>query len=108
MKAVLDKLSKMPNFQAQPRDFRGEVIYNLEAPGLPHFGNANQTMGVAVVSDYLMFSTDVGRIEQVIIGDKDRKPLADSEKYQIAGQALSCEDVDDLVPGTGQTVEAVV
>jgi len=82
MKAVLDKVSKLPNFQAQPRDFRGEVIYNLDAPGLAHFGNANQTMGVAVVNDYLMFSTDVSRIEQVIIGDKDRKPLAESVKYR--------------------------
>jgi hypothetical protein len=83
MKAVLDKLSKLPNFQAQPRDFRGEIIYNLEAPGLARFGgNTNQTMGVSVVSDYLMFSTDVGRIEQVIVGDKDRKPLSESEKYR--------------------------
>lgn len=82
MKGVLDKLSKLPNIQAQARDFRGEVIYNLATPGLARFGNANQTMGVAVVSDYLMFSTDVGRIEQVIIGDKDRKPLAESKKYQ--------------------------
>ena len=83
MKSVLDKLAKLPNFQAQPRDFRGEVIYNLDAAGLPKFGNnANQTMGVAVVNDYLMFSTDVGRIEQVIIGDKDRKPLAESAKYR--------------------------
>ena len=83
MKAVLDKVSKLPNFQAQPRDFRGEVIYNLEAPALAHFGgDTNHTMGVSVVSDYLMFSTDVGRIEQVIIGDKDRKPLSESEKYR--------------------------
>jgi len=83
MKAVLDKLSKLPNIQAQARDFRGEVIYNLEAPGLARFGgNTNQTMGVAVVSDNLMFSTDVSRIEQVIVGDKDRKPLAESEKYR--------------------------
>ena len=83
MKSVLDKLSKLPNIQAQPRDFRGEVIYNLEAPGLAKFGaNANQTMGVSVVNDFLMFSTDVGRIEQVIIADKDRKPLSESDKYK--------------------------
>lgn len=82
MKEVLDKLSKMPNFQAEPRDFRGEVIYNLAVPGLPQFGNSNQTMGVAVVGENLMFATDVSRIEQVIINDKDRKPLAESEKYR--------------------------
>ncbi len=29
-----------------------------------------------------MFSNDVSRLEQVILGDKDRKPLADSEKYK--------------------------
>jgi hypothetical protein len=82
MKAVLDKLAKMPNFQAEARDFKGEVIYNLAAPGLAQFGNSNQTMGVAVVNDLLMFSTDVSRIEQVILGDKERKPLAESERYK--------------------------
>ncbi len=82
MKGVLDKLSKLPNFQAEARDFKGEIIYNLAVPGLAQFGNSNQTMGVAIVNDYLMFATDVSRIEQVIVGDKDRKSLADSEKYR--------------------------
>jgi hypothetical protein len=82
MKAVLDKLSKLPNFQAQPRDFRGEVIYNLDAPALAQFGNGSQTMGLGVVNDYLMFATDVSRIEQVIIADKDRKPLSESANYK--------------------------
>jgi hypothetical protein len=83
MKAVLDKLAKLPNVQASPRDFRGEVIYNLDAPGLARFGgNTNQTMGVSIVGDNLLFSTDVSRIEQVIVGDKDRKPLSESQKYR--------------------------
>jgi hypothetical protein len=91
MKGVLDKLSKLPGFQAEARDFRGEVIYNLAAPQLAQFGNSNQTMGVAIVSDYLMFSTDVSRIEQVIIGDKDRKPLAESEKYKTLAKHFPAE-----------------
>lgn len=79
-KSVLDKVSKMPGFPGQARDFRGEVIYNLE--GLPGFGNGSTTAGAAVVNNNLMISNDVGRIEQVIIADKDRKPLAESEKYR--------------------------
>ena len=45
MKAVLDKLSKLPNFQAEARDFKGEVIYNLAAPGLAQFGNSQPDDG---------------------------------------------------------------
>jgi hypothetical protein len=80
MKGVLDKVSKMPNFPGSAHDFRGEVVYNLE--GIPGFGDANHTMGAAVVKDNVMISNDVSRIEQAIIGDKSRRPLAESEKYQ--------------------------
>ena len=58
------------------------MIYNLDAPALAQFGNASQTMGLAVVNDYLMLATDVSRIEQVIIADKDRKPLSEAADYK--------------------------
>src|SRR5207302_1579533 len=79
-KAVLEKVAKMPHFPGQAREFRGETIYNLEPNAA--FGNANRTMGIAVTNDHIMFSSDVSRLEQVIIGDKDRKPLAESERYK--------------------------
>lgn len=91
MKGVLDKLAKLPNIQAEARDFKGEVIYNLATPSLAQFGNSNQTMGVAVVNDYLMFSTDVSRIEQIILGDKERKPLAESERYRTLAKHFPAE-----------------
>ncbi len=73
------------------------------------FGNnANQTMGVAVVNDYLMFSTDVSRIEQVIIGDKDRKPLAESAKYRTLAKHFPAQNLPHLVPGARETIEAAL
>jgi hypothetical protein len=79
MKGVLGKLSKMPQL-SHTREYRGETIYDIE--GIPGFGDANHKAGLAVANDCLMFSTDVRRIEQALIGDKDRKSLADSDKYQ--------------------------
>jgi hypothetical protein len=79
-KAALDKVSKMQGIPVKTRDFKGEIIYTLE--GLPGFGNSEREMGLTVIQNHLMFSNDVSRLEQVILGDKDRKPLADSEKYQ--------------------------
>jgi Protein of unknown function (DUF3352) len=79
-KAALDKVSKMQGIPVKTRDFRGEIIYTLE--GIPGFGNSNKEMGLTVIQNHLMFSNDVSRLEQIILGDKDRKPLADSEKYK--------------------------
>jgi len=79
-KAALDKVSKMQGIPVKTRDFRGEIIYTLE--GIPGFGESNREMGLTVIQNHLMFSNDVSRLEQVILGDKDRKPLADSEKYK--------------------------
>src|SRR5262249_497562 len=79
-KGVLEKLAKIPQFPGKARDFKGETIYTLE--GNPVFGNANREMGISIAQSHIMFSTDVGRIEQAIIGDKDRKSLADSERYK--------------------------
>jgi hypothetical protein len=79
-KAALDKVSKMQGIPVKTRDFRGQVVYTLE--GIPGFGNSEKEMGLTVIQNHLMFSNDVSRLEQVILGDKDRKPLADSEKYK--------------------------
>jgi hypothetical protein len=79
-KAALDKVSKMQGIPVKTRDFRGQVVYTLE--GIPGFGNSEHEMGLTVIQNHLMFSNDVSRLEQVILGDKDRKPLADSEKYK--------------------------
>jgi hypothetical protein len=79
-KAALDKVSKMQGIPVKTRDFKGEIIYTLE--GIPGFGNSEKEMGLTVIQNHLMFSNDVARLEQVILGDKDRKPLADSEKYK--------------------------
>jgi hypothetical protein len=79
-KAALDKVSKMQGIPVKTRDFKGEVIYTIE--GIPGFGNSDKEMGLTVIQNHLMFSNDVSRLEQVILGDKDRKPLAESEKYK--------------------------
>jgi hypothetical protein len=79
-KATLDKVSKMQGIPVKTRDFRGEVIYTVD--GIPGLGNADREMGLTVSQNHLMFSNDVSRLEQVILGDKDRKSLADSDKYK--------------------------
>jgi hypothetical protein len=88
-KAALDKVSKMQGIPVKTRDFRGEIIYTLE--GIPGFGNANKEMGLTVIQNHLMFSNDVSRLEQIILGDKDRKPLADSEKYKKIAKHFPAE-----------------
>jgi hypothetical protein len=88
-KAALDKVSKMQGIPVKTRDFRGQVIYTLE--GIPGFGNSEKEMGLTVIENHLMFSNDVSRLEQVILGDKDRKPLADSEKYKKLAKHFPAE-----------------
>jgi hypothetical protein len=83
-KATLDKVSKMQGIPVKSRDFRGEIIYTME--GIPGLGASDREMGLTVIQNHLMFSTDVSRLEQVILGDKDRKPLADSAKYKKLAQ----------------------
>lgn len=88
-KAALDKVSKMQGIPVKTRDFRGEIIYTLE--GIPGFGNSNKEMGLTVVQNHLMFSNDVSRLEQLILGDKDRKPLAEAEKYKKIAEYFPAE-----------------
>jgi len=88
-KAALDKVSKMQGIPVKTRDFRGEIIYTIE--GIPGFGNSNKEMGLTVVQNHLMFSNDVSRLEQLILGDKDRKPLAEAEKYKKIAENFPAE-----------------
>jgi hypothetical protein len=88
-KAALDKVSKMQGIPVKSRDFKGEIIYTMDA--IPGFGDSSREMGLTVIQNHLMFSNDVSRLEQIILGDKDRKPLAESEKYKKLAKHFPAE-----------------
>ena len=78
MKSVLETVSKTPGFPGEAREFHGQTIYEAEIP----LGGETSKFGVCVANGHLLIATDVTRIDQIILADKDRKPLAQSENYK--------------------------
>lgn len=79
VKQVLESVSKSEGFPGETREFHGSTIYEVDAP--TPAGGAGK-MGVVVANKHLLISNDVTRIDQLLLGDKDRKPLAQSAEYQ--------------------------
>jgi len=79
MKKVLESVAKTQGFPGEVREFHGQTIYEMELP--PPVGDGLTKMGICVTSGHLMISNDVTRIDQVILADKDRKPLSQSAEY---------------------------
>ena len=84
MKSVLETVAKTPGFPGEAREFHGKTIYEAEVP----LGGETSKMGVCVANGHLLIATDVTRIDQLILADKDRKPLAQSENYKKISKAF--------------------
>lgn len=78
MKGVLESLSKTEGFPGETREFHGNTIYEVQPP-VPAAGGK---MGICVADGHLMISNDVTRIDQLLLADKDRKPLSQLSEYQ--------------------------
>jgi hypothetical protein len=77
MQDFIAKMIKMQGVPAKTRDFRGETIVEFDA------GQA--TVGLCVLNNSILISSDVSLLEAVIRGDRAQQPLADSPAYrQIA------------------------
>ncbi|MGE3313711.1 MAG: DUF3352 domain-containing protein [Planctomycetaceae bacterium] len=79
IKEVLDKVAKSEGFPGETREFHGSTIYEVDAP-TP--GGAPNKMGICVANGHLLISNDVTRVDQLLLADKDRKPLSSSPDYQ--------------------------
>lgn len=77
MQDLIAKLTKMDGVPAKPRNFQGETIVEFDA------GQA--TVGLCVVNESIMISSDISLLEAYVRGDRAQKALADSPAYrQIA------------------------
>lgn len=85
--ATLTKLTKMPGFPGQTREFKGSTIVEFEVPDLS--GSLEPKMaGLAIGQDQLMFSNDVTAIEAMLRGDIDGEALVDSPAYKAIAEHL--------------------
>ena len=75
MQDFIAKVTKMEGVPAKTRNFRGETIVEFDA------GEA--TVGLCVVNNAMLVSSDVSLIEAVIRGDRAQKPLGDSAAYRL-------------------------
>ncbi len=74
MQDLIAKIIKQQGANAKTRNFRGETIVEFE--------NAKTTVGLCVLNNAIMVSSDVPLLEAVIRGDRTQKPLADSPGYR--------------------------
>jgi hypothetical protein len=79
MQGTLSSVGRTPGFPGTIREFRGATIYEIPIPAP---GAAARTAAATVSNNLLMISNDVTIIEQVIRGDADQTPLAESEDYR--------------------------
>ncbi|TXT37674.1 MAG: hypothetical protein FD138_602, partial [Planctomycetota bacterium] len=85
--ATLTKLTKMPGFPGQTREFKGATIIEFEVPDFS--GSLEPKMaGLAIGQDQLMFSNDVTIVEAMLRGDTDGDALVDSAAYKSIAEHL--------------------
>ena len=86
--ATLTKLTKMPGFPGQAREFKGATIIEFEVPDFT--GSLEPKMaGLAIGQDQLMFSNDVTVVEAMLRGSStDGDALVDSAEYKTIAEHL--------------------
>lgn len=85
--ATLTKLTKVPGFPGQTREFQGSTIIEFEVPDLS--GSLQPKMaGVAIGQDQLMFSNDVTAIETMLRGTTSGEALVDSSHYKAIAEHI--------------------
>lgn len=79
--ATLTKITKVPGFPGQTREFKGSTIIEFEVPDFS--GNLEPKMaGLAIGNDQLMFSNDVTAVESMLRGSTEGDALADSADFK--------------------------
>lgn len=74
------KVIKNQNAPVKTRDFRGETIME--------FSNGPATVAVSVFNNAVMVTSNVSLLEQIIRGDRTKKPLVDSAAYRQITDAI--------------------
>ena len=82
---TLTKITKMPGFPGQTREFKGSTIIEFEVPDLGG-GLAPKMGGLAISQDQLMFSNDVTAVEAMLRGSSDGNTLVDSPAFKAIAE----------------------
>jgi hypothetical protein len=85
VRATLAKIAGMGLAKIKEREFQGETLYEMEAPGADDDDDEpdeGTKYGLAVAEGHLMFATDVRLLERVLRGVGDAETLADSAAYK--------------------------
>ena len=85
--ATLNKITKMPGFPGNSREFKGATIIEFE---VPDFSGSLETKmaGLAISQDQLMFSNDVTAVESMLRGETGGDALVDSAAYKSVAAHL--------------------
>jgi hypothetical protein len=87
LQATLTKITKVPGFPGQTREFKGSTIIEFEVPDFS--GNLEPRMaGLAIGNDQLMFSNDVKAVESMLRGSTEGDSLADSADFKAIAAYL--------------------
>ena len=82
---TLTKITKMPGFPGQTREFKGSTIIELELPDFTG-GGAPMKGGVAISQDQLLVSNDVSAVEAMLRGSSDGDALIDSPVFKSVSE----------------------
>ena len=82
---TLTKITKMPGFPGQTREFKGSTIIEFEVPDLGG-GLGPKKGGLAISQDQLMFSNDVTAVEAMLRGSSDGDSLIDSPAFKAIAE----------------------
>lgn len=85
--STLAKMTKLPGFPGQSREFKGSTIYEFEVPDF-NGGLETKMAGLAIGQNQLMFSNDITAVESLLRGDTDGESLADSTDYKKIAEHL--------------------
>lgn len=82
---LLVKLTSLPGFPGESREFQGATLYEIQNPG------DGQTVGFTVANGKLLIGIGGFLLEQALRNDDDVRPLAESEDFQRVARHIPAD-----------------
>lgn len=82
MSDVLVKLTSLPGFPGQSREFQGATVYEIQNPG------SEQTVGFTVANGKLLIGIGSFLLEQALRNDNDVRPLSETDDFQLVAEHI--------------------
>lgn len=79
MQALLDKLTKLPEFPGKERKVNGKTLYEVDLGAL---GAGDQVLGFGVVGKHLFVTSEISVLENIAKGKGAKNKLADSKEFK--------------------------